>query len=223
MSLSLDPKILFEDDLLLVISKPWGLLSQSAGNPDEPSVSEWCRYSLPNAFAGLIHRLDRNTSGVLLLAKNSKMAALLTRELQAGKICRRYLAWVGGEIPESVRWEHWLWKNEKTNHVTVYRRESPGSKIAALTLKPLRTAIIDDHLHTLAEVDLETGRSHQIRVQCSFEKHALLGDIKYGGHPFSDPKLTHRLGLHAHQLKFQHPHTQEMIEVEDPLPPELTF
>src|SRR4051812_21602955 len=103
------PKILFEDPHLLVLDKPAGLLSQGEKTGDENLV-DWLRQYLGRPYVGLVHRLDRNTSGVMVIAKRTKSASRLTEALQAGKIDRSYLAWVEGRLERPVRWEHYLWK-----------------------------------------------------------------------------------------------------------------
>src|ERR1700722_17281453 len=104
------PLILFEDQHLIVISKPAGLLSQGEKTGDENLV-DWARAYVKRNYVGLVHRLDRNTSGAMVLAKRTKSAQRLTDSLQKGELTRSYLAWVQGEVREKTRWRHFLLKD----------------------------------------------------------------------------------------------------------------
>lgn len=212
---ALAPKILFEDTHLIVLSKPAGLLSQGEVTGDMNLV-DWLRAYLGRPYVGLIHRLDRNTSGIMIVAKRTKSAERLTRSLQEGRIARSYLAWVEGTVTGPVRWAHWLWKDTARNQVSVVTRSHPQAKEAVLYARPLRQARWRSRPVTLLELELETGRSHQIRVQAAHEGHALLGDRKYGGRGEAD---FPRPALHSHRLRFEHPMSHEVMEFEAP-PPE---
>ena len=198
----------------MVLSKPAGLLSQGESTGDFNLV-DWCREYFGRNYVGLVHRLDRNTSGLMVVAKRSKSAERLTEALKKGQLVRIYQALLHGNLSAPQEWIHFLKKNEATNTVTVVRGDSPGSKEARLKVKPLkhyRSAF------TLAEFELDTGRSHQIRVQASASNFPLAGDSKYGA-----PKsaLT-RPALHSARIRFPHPMTKEMIELTDELPADLT-
>lgn len=208
-----DPAILFEDSHLIVLSKPAGLLSQGEHKGD-PNLVDWLRSYLGRNYVGLIHRLDRNTSGIMVIAKRTKSAQRLTLSLQEGKLKRSYLAWLIGTLPGEIRWTHQLTKDSSTNTVRVV---SSGGKISALTVKPVKYQKFNQLALTLAEFHLETGRSHQIRVQASYEGFPLLGDPKYGMRHSSFP----RVALHSHRLQFPHPMSGENLEFTDPLPLDL--
>lgn len=208
----LNPIILFEDNHLIVLSKPSGLLSQGESKGDQNLV-DLLRQHVGRQYIGLVHRLDRNTSGLMVVAKRSKSANRLTESLQSGKLIRKYLAWVKGSIAQSFHWRHFLIKNEKTNLVRASKTKSPRSKESLLTGNPIEYSKISDA--TLVEFTLETGRSHQIRAQSSAEGHPLFGDSKYGGPPFD------RLALHSYYLEFPHPMSSEVLTFTDPLPEEL--
>ncbi len=124
----------FEDTHLIVLSKPAGLLSQGERTGDDNLVDQLRIYFGRN-YVGLIHRLDRNTSGLMVVAKRTKAAQRLTEALQTGKMTRSYLAWVLGKLPEPARWEHRLEKNQKTNRVSV--TPSPSGKSAILRAQPM--------------------------------------------------------------------------------------
>lgn len=216
----LEPRIVFEDTHLLVVSKPAGLLSQGERTGDENLV-DWCRSRFGRPYVGLVHRLDRGTSGLMVIAKRTKSADRLTQALKDGTLVRRYQAWVSGALTEARTLTHWLWKNERANAVSVFE-DSPnppreGAKRAVLKLKPVQAAALDGKPLTLCEYELETGRSHQIRAQSAFIGHPILGDAKYGGPRFP------RMALHSFYLEFPHPMSKERLRFEDPLPADLGF
>lgn len=211
------PGILYEDSHLIVLSKPAGLLSQGE-HRGEPNLVDWLRGYLGRNYVGLIHRLDRNTSGVMVVAKRTKSAQRLTRSLQEGKIHRSYLAWLIGTVPAPVQWTHQLLKDSSTNTVRVVKS---GGKIASLTATPLQCKNWKQIGITLAEFRLETGRSHQIRVQAAHEGFPLLGDTKYATRSGA-PHFT-RVALHSHRLEFPHPMSEEIMKFIDPLPKDLSI
>jgi len=216
---NLTPEIIFEDAHLVVLSKPAGLLSQGERSGDANLV-DWLRGHFGRHYVGLIHRLDRNTSGLMVVAKRSKAARRLTQALQEGEIKRWYQAWLCGKLPGPVRWKHWLHKDEEENQAKVYRAPHPGAKEAVLTAKPVRYAVSKKNVLTLAEICLETGRSHQIRAQAAFMGLPVLGDTKYGAAPsLAGPAA--RPALHSIRLEFPHPMSGERLCFEEPLPDEM--
>jgi 23S rRNA pseudouridine1911/1915/1917 synthase len=204
--------ILFEDTHLIVLSKPPGLLSQGEIKGDENLVDLLRAYFGRN-YVGLIHRLDRNTSGIMIVAKRTKSAQRLTEDLKKGKVYRSYLAWIEGILQEPKRWRHFLYKDENTNTVRIVSPTQAQAKEAILSVRPLMADQNGGGLITLAEFVLETGRSHQIRVQAACEKHALLGDTKYGGRSGFPRPL-----LHSYLLEFNHPMSKERMSFTAPLP-----
>src|SRR5439155_138429 len=149
-------------------------------------------------YVGLVHRLDRNTSGLMVVAKRTKAARRLTEALQQGELDRRYLGWVVGKLPAEAEWEHWLLKDENTNKARVFRdweTRPEGAKVAKLRATPKGEGIYKGAALTLVEFILETGRSHQIRAQAAAEGFPLLGDVKYGR--LGDPSFA-RPALHSH-------------------------
>lgn len=212
----LKPEILFEDTHLIILSKPAGLLSQGEKKGD-PNLVDWLREYLGRNYVGLIHRLDRNTSGLMVVAKRTKSAQRLTEALQAGKIFRAYLAWVHGELKKETRWKHRLWKDQKQNIVRVVSQSHPQGKDAVLLAKPVQHSLWNGKPVTLVEFELETGRSHQIRVQAAHETFPLLGDRKYSKIDDGFP----RPALHSHRLRFPHPMSEEILEAENPLPEDM--
>jgi 23S rRNA pseudouridine1911/1915/1917 synthase len=205
-------EILFEDQHLIVISKSAGLLSQGDASGD-PSLVDLLRVHFGRNYVGLIHRLDRNTSGLMVIAKRSKSADRLSEQLKSGELDRQYHAILWGALDSRTptHWEHWLLKNESTNEVRVVRPGTPQAKIAGLEVTPLKTIehpVTGDAL-TLAHFKLETGRSHQIRVQSHAMKHPLIGDTKYG--IARSMTLFSRPALHSAMLSFTHPMTREKM------------
>ena len=204
----------FEDVHLVVLSKPAGLLSQGEHTGDENLV-DLLKPHFGRNYVGLIHRLDRNTSGLMVVAKRTKAAQRLTQSLQEGTLQRKYLAWVHGAINSSQTWNHFLKKNEKTNFVSVVKDSSTG-KPSTLKAQPIAQGVWEKNTLTLVEFTLETGRSHQIRVQAAAQGHPLLGDIKYGSPQVQDS--FPRPALHSSFLSFPHPMSKEILQFTDPLP-----
>ncbi len=213
------PKIYFEDTHLVVLSKPAGLLSQGEATGDENLV-DWCREHFGRNYVGMVQRLDRGTSGLMVVAKRSKAAERLTEALKKGELVRIYHAVLHGRLPASHEWLHFLRKNEKTNTVTAVRGDSAGAKEARLKVKPLAHYVkrADSTYFTLAEFELDTGRSHQIRVQASASGFPLVGDGKYGA-PASP--LT-RPALHSTRIRFPHPMSKEIIEFIEGFPADIS-
>jgi 23S rRNA pseudouridine1911/1915/1917 synthase len=214
--------VLLEDNHCLAVNKPAGLLSQGDETGESSLVDlarEYLRakYAKPgNVFVGLVHRLDRPTSGVVLLARTSKGADRLAKQFREGTVRKVYLAMVEG-VPdsESGEWADWLTKDEVRNVVRVVHEGDPGGRDARLAY---RLIDIQGSTSTL-EIVPATGRSHQIRVQLASRGLPIVGDRKYGarstliamdGRP--------RVALHAGEVTFQHPTRAESITVVAPLP-----
>ena len=214
----LTPEVLFEDQHLIVLAKPAGLLSQGESTGDM-NVVDWLRERFGRPYVGLVHRLDRNTSGAMVVAKRTKAANRLTEALKKGELERTYLAWLVGKLAQPVRWSHRLEKNEATNVVRVVRS---GGKEAALTVKPVGQGQWEGLALTLAEFSLETGRSHQIRVQAAHEGLPLLGDTKYGMRQGQAGLAFGRPALHSHRISFPHPMSGELMSYEAPLPADMS-
>ena len=213
------PPIIFEDQHVIVIDKPAGLLSQGEHRGD-PNVVDWLRILLNRPFVGLVHRLDRNTSGIMVIAKRSKSAQRLTDALQEGQMRRSYLAWIYGRLEREVRWSHRLFKDTTKNIVRVVSHAHPQGKDAALTVRPDAYGVWSGSLLTLAHFELETGRSHQIRVQAAHEGYGILGDLKYGGTQSGIQEFS-RPALHSFELSFPHPISGEVMTFQAPLPKDM--
>ena len=205
-------RILFEDQHLIVLSKEPGLLSQGDSS-GETSLVDLLRIHFGRHYVGLIHRLDRNTSGLMVVAKRSKSADRLSEQLRTGELVRQYHAVLWGTFKDSreTLWEHLLLKDERTNEVRVVRPGTAGAKSASLKVRPIKAFPhpVSGDLLTLACFSLETGRSHQIRVQSATSCHPLIGDTKYGT-PGSR-NLFPRPALHSATLEFLHPISKEKM------------
>jgi 23S rRNA pseudouridine1911/1915/1917 synthase len=212
-------EILFEDNHLLIINKPAGLLVQGDATGDEPlsaKAEEYLRfkYKKPGAaFVGVAHRLDRPVSGVVALAKTSKALSRLNELFRDNKVHKTYWA-LTGKCPEPTQGHltHWLVKDPIRNTTKAYtERHGQGLK-ADLDYQVLGQA----GNRWLVQVNPITGRPHQIRVQLSSGLGTpIVGDVKYG---FLAPLPDVSIALHARQLEFQHPVTKEAMCFKAPLP-----
>lgn len=210
---SIDNRILYEDNHLFVINKNSGELVQGDKTGDVPLIENIKQFikvrdkKPGNVYLGLIHRLDRPTSGVLIFAKTSKALSRMNEMFKTRDVEKLYWAIVEGKVEQKFeRLEHYLRKNQKKNLVTVFTQPTKDAKKAILEYKVLGE--LDNY--TLLEVDLYTGRSHQIRSQLSFIGNPIKGDLKYGS------KRSNRDGsisLHARKISFIHPVSKETIEI----------
>ncbi|MFN3020841.1 RluA family pseudouridine synthase [Chryseobacterium sp. TY3] len=211
-------QIVFEDNHIIVINKKAGQLVQGDKTGDE-SLLELIKDFIKirdakpgNVFLGLVHRIDRPTSGLVIYAKTSKALSRLTQMVKNREIKKTYWALVAKEmIPSSQKLVHYLKKNEKNNKAIVFPKATEGAKEAILTYHMIK--ILDNY--QLLEIDLETGRHHQIRAQLSKIGVPIKGDLKYGA-PRSNPDGG--ISLHARKLEFVHPVTKENIEIVAPVP-----
>ena len=210
--------VLYEDNHIIIVSKRAGEIVQGDKTGDVPLsdiVAAYLKekYSKPgNVFVGVPHRLDRPVSGLVVLAKTSKALSRLNEMFRVGSVDKRYLAIVKNcpKQPEG-RLENWLVRNEKQNRSYAYDKEVPGSKKAALNYRLVASSV---NYHLL-EIELLTGRHHQIRCQLSAIGCPIKGDLKYGA-PRSNPDGS--ISLLSHRVEFIHPVSKEPIVVESPLP-----
>ena len=215
---NIESQIVFEDNHLLIINKKTGQLVQGDKTGDASLldlIKEFIkkRDQKPgNVFLGLVHRIDRPTSGLVIYAKTSKALTRLTQMVKNREIKKTYWAVVAKEmIPQSQRLVHYLYKNEKANKSTVFIKPTENAKESILNYQIIKT--LDNF--QLLEVDLETGRHHQIRAQLSKIGVPIKGDLKYGS-PRSNPDGG--IHLHARRLEFIHPVTKENLVVVAPVP-----
>jgi 23S rRNA pseudouridine1911/1915/1917 synthase len=176
-------QILYEDNHLIAVYKPVGILVQADKSGQKTlmdEVKEYLKkkYNKPgNVFLGLIHRLDRPVSGIILFAKTSKGASRLSEQFRDHTIQKTYQAVVEGVIEKQTGvLINFLEKDEDKNRVKIFDKEVSGSQRAELHYKVLKSSA----KHSLVEVNLKTGRSHQIRAQFAYIGHPIVGDVKYG-------------------------------------------
>ena len=215
--------ILFEDEALLIVDKPAGL-AVHGGSGISLGVIETLRITRPELkFLELVHRLDRDTSGVLLLAKKRSALVELHRQIREGQTDKRYYLLAHGQITQGaqvMQLKYPLHKYLLPNGERRVRVDPEGlpSHTALRVSKVLKR---DDAVITLAEAQLKTGRTHQIRVHLQKLGHAILGDDKYGFEDLDKFIKSKRLYLHAHLAGFTHPRTGEKMRIESPLPAEF--
>lgn len=209
--------IIYEDNHLLVIDKPAGVLSQEDHTGD-PDVLNLCKayikkkYNKPgNVYLGLVHRLDRPVSGVMVLAKTSKAASRLSYQIRKRTINKTYWALVEGQTPVFGEMVHFIEKDNRSNTVKAYK--SPKGKAKESRLKFITVKTNDNF--SVIEVDLITGRPHQIRVQFAKEGYPLWGDHKYGDLQTARGK---DIALRAVKLELEHPTTKELMILKAPKP-----
>lgn len=214
-------KVLYEDNHLIAISKKVGDIVQGDKTGDVPlpdMVKAYLKekYQKPgNVYLGVVHRLDRPVSGVVLFSKTSKALPRLNKMFAEHKgVKKTYLAIVANRPPQTEgTLTHWLTRNEKQNTARAYDREVPGSKKAVLDYR----LVAQSERYFLLEVELHTGRHHQIRCQLAKMGCPIRGDLKYGA-PRSNPDGG--ISLHARRLDLEHPVSHEFISIEAPLPEE---
>ena len=177
-------KVLYEDNHLIAVFKPAGVLVQGDKTGDKclmDEVKEYLKekYQKPgNVFLGLLHRLDRPVSGVILFAKTSKGASRLSEQIRNHTITKTYHALVEGQPKKSkATLVNWLIKDENKNLVTVYDEETLDAQYAELDYEVVKT----NGKNSILKINLKTGRSHQIRSQLARLGHPIVGDTKYGG------------------------------------------
>ena len=210
-------RIIFIDNHLIAVTKPAGLLTQPDRNTDESLMDQtrqWIKekYNKPNnIFLGLVHRLDRNVSGVVLFARTSKAASRLSKQFREGTPKKHYRAIVLGKLKEEhTTLVHYL-RKEKSLRATVFPRETPTAKRSELSYEVINSL----EKKSLLEVSLSTGRFHQIRAQMAFIGHPIIGDVKYGA---PEPLPNQEIALYAHKLVFSHPVSNEEITLTAPEP-----
>ena len=210
--------VLFEDNHVIVVSKLAGEIVQGDKTGDTPlseDVKAYLKekYQKPgNVFLGVVHRLDRPVSGLVLFARTSKALTRLSEMFRTREVRKTYWAIVGKEPPQTEgTLTHWLTRNPKNNTARAYDREVPGSKKAILDYR----VIAHSARYWLLEIDLHTGRHHQIRCQLAKIGCPIKGDLKYGA-PRSNPDGG--ISLHARRIQFEHPVSHQPIDITAPVP-----
>ena len=205
-------KIIFEDNHLLVVEKPVNILSQGDDTNDKDMVNllkQYVKekYNKPgNVYIGLVHRLDRPVGGIMVFAKTSKAASRLSDQVRTKTFKKTYRAVIHGDMNKKEdTLKDYLYKNKKTNMVSVVNKDHKEAKNAELSYKTLDRK----DGFSLVEIDLKTGRPHQIRVQFASRKHPLFGDQRYGQNV---NKVGQQIALWSYELEIIHPTTKEKME-----------
>ncbi|WP_055437085.1 RluA family pseudouridine synthase [Lacinutrix algicola] len=211
-------QVIYEDNHIIVVNKRAGDIVQGDKTGDKPLsdvVKEYIaeKYNKPgNVYLGTVHRLDRPTTGLVIFAKTSKALPRLNKLFVSKDISKTYWALVKNKPKkDSDSLINWLIKNPKNNKSRAHINEVPDSKKAILHYKTIKT--LDNYF--LLEVNLETGRHHQIRVQLSTIGSPIKGDLKYG---FDRSNKDASISLHARNIKFIHPVSKEELNITAPLP-----
>jgi len=219
----LNLQVLFEDNHIIIVNKRAGDIVQGDKTGDTPLSDIVKNYikdkykKSGNVYLGVVHRLDRPTTGIVVFAKTSKALTRLNKLFAEKNIEKTYWAVVKNKPKkESDTLKHWLKKNPKNNKSTAFDKQTQGSKYAVLhywLLKKLTN-------YSLLEIDLETGRHHQIRSQLSKIGSPIKGDLKYG---FDRSNKDASIHLHSRKLAFIHPVKKENIEITAPLPKDAVW
>ncbi len=211
-------QVLYEDNHIIIVNKRAGDIVQGDKTGDKPLsdvVKEYIKdkYNKPgNVYLGTVHRLDRPTTGLVIFAKTSKVLPRLNKLFISKDIKKTYWAIVKNEPSKHEdTLIHWLIKNPKNNKSKAHSKEVPESKKGILHYKLIKT--LDNYF--LLEVNLETGRHHQIRAQLSSIGCPIKGDLKYG---FDRSNKDASISLHARHIEFVHPVKKEPISIDAPLP-----
>jgi RluA family pseudouridine synthase len=219
-------EILYDHGPCLVVNKPPGLLTQAPAGIDSLEVQVKAFYlqregkpADAETYLGLPHRLDRPVSGAIVLARHVRAARKLATQFENRTVTKSYWAFVEGVVtPDEGTWRDYLHKRHGIAQAEVVAADHPAAKHAVLHYR----VRWQGERGAWIEIELETGRTHQIRVQAASRKHPVVGDAQYGStQPFGDPALDQRdrpIALHARQLGFRHPMTQEPVDVIAPLP-----
>lgn len=208
--------VLYEDNHLLVVNKPPGLVTQGAAEGERSLVNEAraylkAKYQKPgNVYVGVVSRLDAPVSGVVVLARTSKAADRLTKQFRERETSKHYWALVSGSPAPQGELRDWLIKDERQQKVVVTVAETPGAKEAMLRYRVRETIRGGAWL----EIELITGRKHQIRVQLTARGWPVFGDAKYGSRvPFEQG-----IALHARTLELEHPVQKTQLSLTAPTP-----
>jgi 23S rRNA pseudouridine1911/1915/1917 synthase len=217
-------ELLYESGPCLVVSKPPGVLTQAPPGIDslEVRVKSFLqqREKLPRwGYLGIPHRLDRPASGAMVLGRTRRAAQRLSEQFSTRRVEKTYWALVEGVVdPPAGVWEDTMRKVPDEARAEMAVPGCPGARAAVLRYCAVGATAWGSWL----EIELETGRTHQIRLQAASRGHPILGDFQYGGRvPFGPPRDDPRecaIALHARRLAFQHPKTREPVSVEAPVP-----
>jgi 23S rRNA pseudouridine1911/1915/1917 synthase len=205
-------QVIFEDNHVIVINKNYGELVQNDKTKDVSLVEKVKKYlkvkyfKPGNVFLGVVHRIDRPTSGLVIFAKTSKALIRLNNQFKDRITKKTYLAIVSNNFPNNFgSLEHWLLRNRKQNKSFSYDKKVDNSKKGVLYYRKVQKL----NNYSILEIELETGRHHQIRSQLSKIGFPIMGDLKYGSKRSNDIGY---IGLHSYKLVIDHPTTKKKIE-----------
>ena len=218
MKKPIDERILFEDNHLLIVNKLPGEIVQGDKTGDVcllDDIKAYIKetYNKPgNVFAGLVHRIDRPVGGAVIFAKTSKALSRMTQKVKDREFTKTYLAVVKNRPPKDAdELSDYMVKNEQQNKSYIVSSTTKGAKLAQLRYR----VIASSDSYYLLEVQLITGRHHQIRAQLANMGCPIKGDLKYG-FPRSNPDAS--ICLHAYKISFEHPTLKTAVEVKAPMP-----
>ncbi|MEY8320053.1 RluA family pseudouridine synthase [Lachnospiraceae bacterium 46-61] len=207
----INPTILYEDNDLICVIKPAGIPTQPDKTGDKDVMTFLNGYlenkKEENSHIGLIHRLDRPVGGVLLFSKNKYINSKLSQMMQQNKIKKEYLAIVCGKANQEGTLENYLQKNGRTNLSFVVDKQTINSKKAVLSYNRMQTIKENQDYYSLLNINLKTGRHHQIRVQLAYAGIPILGDQKYN--TLQQWKKGTSIALWCYRLTFKHPKTNQ--------------
>lgn len=214
--------ILYEEPHFLLVNKPAGLLTQAVAGIDslQTLLTEQIKVRDSHAgtpFVGLPHRLDRGTSGVVLIARNQRALGRFGDQFHHRLVQKFYLAWVEGELSTADKWSDWIRKVPDQPRAEIVEQTETDAKLAEMLVQPLAQSLGQ----TLVLVKLLTGRMHQIRLQFASRGMSVVGDSLYGASTLLSNDHDERLrphGLHALRLEFRHPQTAVPIAITAPVP-----
>lgn len=225
----MEPKVIYQDDSILVVDKPAGWITNSAGTTvGQPVVEKWLMdnfhfpiFNFQEGRHGIVHRLDKETSGVLVVAKTKEVFEKLQAEFKSRQVEKTYIALLHGKVePREGKIEvnvgRLPWRRDRFGIL-------PGGRQSLTLYKVLEFFPAERGGYSLVEFYPKTGRTHQIRIHAKYIGHAIVADEFYAGRKTArnDRKFCPRLFLHAKSIKFVHPVTGEKIEFTSDLPEEL--
>ena len=214
-------EVVYEDNHIIIVNKAPGEIVQGDKTGDKPLsdlLKEWLKekYDKPgNVFLGVVHRIDRPVEGLVVFAKTSKALTRLNDMLRQGKMNKRYRAMVQGKMTSGGgRLDEWLRSDGRINKTFIVKPHSSDAKLSSLEYK---TVAVGEH-YSIVEINLLTGRKHQIRAMLSNIGHPIKGDLKYGARRSN---ANGGISLQAYHLDFIHPVSKELISIDLPAPVEM--
>lgn len=212
-------EILYEDKYLIVIYKPIGMDAQRSFSLEQDVESFLKNYFYTkglSTYLGLIHRLDKNVSGIMVLGKTKEATKLLNKDFQYRKLIKKYLAVVCGKPEkECGKLLDYLKKDVKTKKAMLSKKEDKDAKLARLSYKKLSSFSFENKDLSILDIELDTGRFHQIRAQLSKINLPILGDKKYYKEDINIKLIDKGIMLHSYYLEFSHPITKKKLSIKN--------